>query len=208
MRTSTQLLERRGGFLLTLAIATTSSCTKEGSEDAPSDAATRGPFVDESLGFQITPLPDWEARPSVDASTVLDLRRRPTPGYVYLVEPRVVVHQAPSPPGLDLDALARSQIDEISALGSKGGLVLKRSSTSHRVIDGVDTVELELAYKIRQPQGEREVVQRSMITKRTKGDRDVMLSISISYLSEAENAVGPEVFKMLSSVRLPPPTSP
>jgi hypothetical protein len=182
------------------AIALCASACKKKSEAI--DAGQKNEISDQDLGFHLDLLPNWVLAPSKDATILGEARRKPNGSKPYLVPPRLVVTALPGN-GQTADQLGQATLDDLKKLEQRSGVRINRTSTSLRVKDGISVCEVEVSYTVTGDKRDtaREVVHRSMVTKRARSDgSDTALTFTATFLAEDSEAVSPEVYQMFAAL--------
>jgi len=188
--------------LLFLAIAL-SACKK--SSEVP-DAGTGMISVgDEDLGFSMELGPDWSMGQVDRAKTpaiLADARRVAPRGKTFLVAPRLVVTADPTDER-DAHAVITQAQNDLRAFGEKRGVSVDRMAMSTRHAGSFEVGDVELAYSVRAGDSQRQVVQRSIMTRVPKKDASaVALTVTVTYMSDDAELIAPEVHRILGSLRL------
>lgn len=217
------LSEREAGRVLValavvVALAGCKGCGKDGA--APDAGLAPTVLKDDDLGWALTLADPWAPPPpppkgtAVDASVVdagpvervgverlAEARRLPTQGRTYLVSPKLVVTAAPSVVP-DADAAIRTTMNDLRGIEQLGARI-QRSTLTTRVIDGATVGDIELAYQLGDPKdAPREVVQRSLVTLRTRADATTAIwTLTLTYMAEDAELITTEVQRMLGSLR-------
>jgi hypothetical protein len=170
------------------------------------DAGTKNEIASYDLGFHLDLLPNWVLdagdRAKQDETIVGEAHRRPPGSKPYLVAPRIIVTVLPGK-GESVDQLAEATLEDLKRLELHGGVRVNRTAMSVRVKDGVMIGDLEVSYSVLGDKRDRsrEVVHRSIVTKRSRMDgSDAALTLTATFLADDSEAVSPEVYQMFAGL--------
>jgi hypothetical protein len=178
--------------------------SEQGSADA---GATSTEIADPDIGLAMELTPAWVIAPIERAKypgIVADARRKPNDGRSYLVAPRLLVTADPTDEK-DAAAVIRAAQNDMRSFGERRGVAVERMTMSSRQAGSFEVGDIELAYKVKSPKGDsdRQVVQRSIMTRVPKKDGSaVALTVTVTYMNEDADLVAPEVHRILASLRL------
>lgn len=161
---------------------------------------------DAELQFRFELLPSWIPGPAKPqegwVTTIAEAHRRPETGRSYVVAPRLVVTAEPAR-STDPDALIRATMEDLEALEKNKAVRIKRTAVSARFVDGIKIGDLEMSYDVQggARDSTREVVHRSVVALRHRKDGSATaLTVTVTYMAEDAELVGPEVHRMLSGL--------
>jgi hypothetical protein len=191
---------------IAVALAIAACKKKDRTQEAPPDAGTKHEIADSDLGFRLELAQGWFPKaldPKQKSESVLaEALRAPLKGHAFFVAPRIVVTSEPTE-AKDSEELFRRTVDDLRGLDEKPGVHLKRRATSMRYIDGVKVGDVEISYEVKSAGRDtsREIVQRSIATRRVHKDKSpAALTVTVTYMAEDAEIVMPEVHAMLSTL--------
>lgn len=181
------------------------SCTKKSAAVAP-DAGVVAVLAAPEVGFRLELLPTWTLAP-LDAAArqtgkVAEAFRQPVSGRVYLAAPRIALTIEPTTAPDTDTAIQRTQ-EDLRQLDTRPGVQIERRTLGNRFASGVQLGDLELTYSVKDPQRDtaREVVHRSLVTRRVRPDgQATVLTLTVTYLVEDADVVTSEIQRMLSTL--------
>lgn len=187
--------------LALLVLASAEACKKKAAPGAP-DAGPIGSIKDEDLGFELALVQGWSRGKASTESTIVEAYRSAPPGKTFLVAPRLAVTSEKTG-ARDTDALVRATTDDLKSLDKNPGVRIKRTAISARMIGTAKVGDIELSYEVRPAGGDtkREVVHRSLVTRRERKDGSAAaLTLTATYLADDAELIGPEIQRMFATL--------